>query len=72
MGDEISDYGIGLRERQQRILELIPRLLLAWGHHNRSDCVTCTTALTIMGAIRALPYDDVRIEDGVRVSGRPS
>jgi hypothetical protein len=67
-----TDYGLGLRERQRGILELIPRLLLAWGHHDRPDCVTCTTARLIMGAIRALPYDDVRIEDGVRVSGRPS
>jgi hypothetical protein len=67
-----TDYGVGLRERQRQILELIPRLLLEWGHHGRRECVTCTTARLIMGAIRGLPYDDVRIEDGVRVSGRPS
>jgi hypothetical protein len=69
---EISDYGIGLRDRQRQILEEITKLLLAWGHHNSPSCITCTTVRLIVAGITALPYDDVRIIDGVKISGRPS
>ena len=66
-----TEYRAGVHAERARILALIPKLLSEAGHHRARGCLCCTTAEWIETAIRD-SGDDVRIVDGVMISGPQS